>query len=71
MKVRATALGVAVAAVSLLATSAVEASAAVQPTKEPFHASATFTDTSICGFPIQVTIHASGFNISFFNDAGD
>jgi hypothetical protein len=44
---------------------------ASQPDREPLQASGSFTDTSLCGFPIKVSYQVSGYIVNFFNQAGD
>jgi hypothetical protein len=69
MNWRPKALGVVTATAALLCMSATGA-AADRPTKTSFTDSFEFTNTSLCGFEIEVGVELSGFETSFLDEAG-
>jgi hypothetical protein len=70
MNWRSKALGVVTATAALLGVSATEA-AADRPEKTHFSETDGFTDTSLCGFPIEIESQISGFEMAFTDKAGD
>ena len=63
-------LGVVTATAALLGMSATGAAAA-PPDKEYYSFSAGGTDTSLCGFPIEIQSEVSGFEMVFYDKAGN
>ncbi len=70
MNVAARLMVVTAATFGLMYSSVTGASAA-RPEKEYFTDSFGVTDTSLCGFPIDVSAQFSGFFIDFFDQSGD
>jgi len=70
MNVAARLMVVTAATFGLMYSSVTGASAA-RPEKEYFTDSLSGTDTSLCGFPIDVSAQISGFFIDFFDQSGD
>ena len=70
MNWRSKALGVVTATAALLGMSATGASAD-RPEKAHFDFSVEYTNTSLCGFPIEIVSQGSGFDIFFTDKAGE